>query len=58
MINGTVTKKWAWTHHPGWYRAVTGRDPREDYEREKRHQNERARTVESWEQEQDTRDNS
>jgi len=30
MINGTVTEKWAWTHHPAWYRAVTGRDPRED----------------------------
>jgi formate dehydrogenase subunit gamma len=36
MINGTVTEKWAWTHHPAWYRAVTGRDPREAYEREKR----------------------
>jgi formate dehydrogenase subunit gamma len=33
MINGTVTAKWAWTHHPAWYRAMTGRDPREDYER-------------------------
>jgi len=36
MINGTVTEKWAWTHHPGWYRQVTGRDPREAYEQEKR----------------------
>ncbi len=33
MIRGTVTKAWAWTHHPAWYRDVTGRDPREDYER-------------------------
>lgn len=32
MTNGTVTKEWAWTHHPGWYREVTGRDPRQDYE--------------------------
>lgn len=37
MINGTVSKKWAWTHHPAWYRKVTGRNPREDYERA-RHQ--------------------
>ena len=36
MMEGTVTERWAWTHHPGWYRAVTGRDPREAYEREKR----------------------
>jgi formate dehydrogenase subunit gamma len=33
MIRGTVEKRWAWTHHPAWYRAVTGRDPRADYER-------------------------
>jgi formate dehydrogenase subunit gamma len=31
MIRGTVQKRWAWTHHPAWYRAVTGRDPRADY---------------------------
>jgi len=35
MIDGTVTDRWAWTHHPAWFRAVTGRDPREAYEREK-----------------------
>jgi len=45
MINGTVTEKWAWTHHPAWYRRVTGRDPREAYEREKRRQTERERSV-------------
>ena len=45
MINGTVTEKWAWTHHPAWYRAVTGREPREAYEQEKRRQTERERTV-------------
>ena len=45
MINGTVTEKWAWTHHPAWYRAVTGRDAREAYEREKRRQTERERSV-------------
>lgn len=27
MIRGTVTEEWAWTHHPGWYRQMTGRDP-------------------------------
>jgi formate dehydrogenase subunit gamma len=32
MTRGTVEKRWAWTHHPAWYRAVTGRDPRADYE--------------------------
>jgi formate dehydrogenase subunit gamma len=36
MIEGTVTERWAWTHHPGWFRAVTGHDSREAYEREKR----------------------
>lgn len=41
MIDGTVTDRWAWTHHPAWYREVTGRDPRESYEREKRRIEER-----------------
>jgi formate dehydrogenase subunit gamma len=40
MIEGTVTERWAWTHHPGWFRAVTGRDAREAFEREKRRQEE------------------
>ena len=35
MIDGTVTESWAWTHHPAWYRALTGRDSREAIEREK-----------------------
>lgn len=30
MTRGTVTRRWAWTHHPAWYRRVTGRDPRAD----------------------------
>ena len=30
MIDGTVSRAWAWTHHPAWYAEVTGRDPRED----------------------------
>ena len=56
MIDGTVTRAWAWTHHPAWYRDVTGRDPREDYERASRRQRERARAVKAWEHEQDARD--
>jgi formate dehydrogenase subunit gamma len=36
MTRGTVTETWAWTHHPAWYRAVTGREPREAYEEERR----------------------
>ncbi|HEV7681445.1 MAG TPA: formate dehydrogenase subunit gamma [Pyrinomonadaceae bacterium] len=56
MVDGTVTDKWAWTHHPAWYRAVTGRDPRSAYEREERRQAERERVVESWEREQDARE--
>ena len=35
MIDGTVSERWAWTHHPAWFRAVTGRDAREAYERER-----------------------
>lgn len=55
MSNGTVTEKWAWTHHPAWYRAVTGRDPREAYERDRRRQAERERAIEHLEREQDAR---
>jgi formate dehydrogenase subunit gamma len=32
MSRGTVDRRWAWTHHPAWYREATGRDPRADYE--------------------------
>jgi formate dehydrogenase subunit gamma len=35
MMDGTVTEDWAATHHPGWYRNLTGRDRREDYERDR-----------------------
>jgi formate dehydrogenase subunit gamma len=56
MTDGTVTEKWAWTHHPAWYRAVTGRDPREAYERETRRQAERERAIASWEREQRARE--
>jgi len=56
MTNGTVTEKWAWTHHPGWYRVVTGRNPRQAFEREKRRRAERERAMEAWEREQDDRE--
>jgi formate dehydrogenase subunit gamma len=56
MTNGTVTERWAWTHHPAWYRAVSGRDPREAYEREQRRQRQRARAMDEWEREQDARE--
>jgi formate dehydrogenase subunit gamma len=55
MTNGTVTREWAWTHHPAWYRDVTGRDPREDYEQALRHQTARAGAVAEWERVQDAR---
>jgi formate dehydrogenase subunit gamma len=58
MIDGTVSRAWAWTHHPAWYKEVTGRDPREDYERASRRQRERARAIETWEREQDMNDSS
>jgi formate dehydrogenase subunit gamma len=38
MTRGTVAKRWAWTHHPAWYRRATGRDPRADYEEAVRRQ--------------------
>jgi cytochrome b subunit of formate dehydrogenase len=41
MTRGTVRLRWAWTHHPGWYRHATGRDPRADYERARAEQAER-----------------
>jgi len=25
MTRGFVTESWAWTHHPAWYRRITGR---------------------------------
>jgi len=32
MTRGFVEDRWAWTHHPKWYRRATGRDPRADYD--------------------------
>jgi formate dehydrogenase subunit gamma len=33
MTRGIVERRWAWTHHPAWYRRATGRDPRADHDR-------------------------
>jgi formate dehydrogenase subunit gamma len=56
MVNGTVSEKWAWTHHPGWYAKVTGRDPTEAYERARSRQAEKTQMIEAWERDQETRD--
>ena len=36
MIDGTVTRAWAWTHHPAWHRQATGRGPRDTGEHDRR----------------------
>jgi formate dehydrogenase subunit gamma len=36
MTRGTVTRQWGWTHHPAWYRELTGRDARQDREQARR----------------------
>lgn len=58
MTNGTVTEKWAWTHHPAWYAKVTGRDPREEYERARARQQKRRDAAEPAEPEPATRGRS
>jgi len=35
MTRGTVTQAWAWTHHPAWYKEVTGRDPQQSLQQER-----------------------
>jgi len=58
MTNGTVTEKWAWTHHPAWYAKVTGRDPREAYEQASQRQTDRQRVIDEWDQEQNRSERS
>ncbi len=41
MTRGTVSEAWAWTHHPAWYKEVTGRDPHQAMEEERRKLEER-----------------
>jgi len=31
-----VSEAWAWTHHPAWYKEVTGRDPQQALEEARR----------------------
>jgi len=47
MTRGVVTRSWAWTHHPAWYREATGRDPREDHKRAVDRQSERRRRADA-----------
>ena len=49
MTRGVVTRAWAWTHHPAWYREVTGRDPRADYENARRRLANRKRAIDAVE---------
>ena len=49
MTRGVVTRAWAWTHHPAWYREVTGRDPRADYQEARRRLAHRDRVNEAFE---------
>jgi formate dehydrogenase subunit gamma len=56
MVDGTVTEDWAWTHHPAWYKEVTGRDPVEAYEQARARQAQRQQANETWEREHGERD--
>lgn len=58
MTNGTVTKEWAWTHHPAWYENVTGRNAREDFEQAKQRQADRRQAINEWEKKQDRNERS
>jgi|SRR5215213_6318272 len=55
MTRGTVRKEWAWTHHPAWYADVTGRDPREDYNRAVERRADRSHNVDKRDREADLR---
>jgi len=45
MTRGTVTERWAWTHHPAWYKRMTGRDARAAHDEAVRRERDRARTL-------------
>jgi formate dehydrogenase subunit gamma len=45
MTRGTVTERWAWTHHPAWYKRMTGKDARAAYDEAVRRERDRARTM-------------
>ena len=46
MTRGTVSEAWAWTHAPAWYRQMTGRDPRQALEQERKRRADRERAIE------------
>src|SRR6185503_8363659 len=50
MTRGIVSRAWAWTHHPAWYREITGRDARADYEEARRRLANRKRAIEAFEE--------
>jgi formate dehydrogenase subunit gamma len=56
MTRGVVTRAWAWTHHPAWYKDATGRDPREDYHHALERQRERRREPQTTAREADSKD--
>ena len=56
MTRGVVTRSWAWTNHPAWYAEVTGRDPREDYNRAVERQADRRRAREENDRDADLRE--
>ena len=46
MTRGTVSEAWGWTHAPAWYRQMTGRDPRQALEQERKRRADRERAIE------------
>jgi len=46
MTRGTVSEAWAWTHAPAWFRQMTGRDPRQALEQERKRRADRERAIE------------
>jgi formate dehydrogenase subunit gamma len=49
MTRGVVTRSWAWTHHPAWYKETTGRNPHADYQHALKRQRERRQETEAIE---------
>jgi formate dehydrogenase subunit gamma len=45
MTRGTVSEAWAWTHHPAWYQEVTGRDPYQAMEQERKRLGEKSSAI-------------
>lgn len=45
MTRGTVTERWAWTHHPKWYKEVTGKEAQAAYDEAVKRERERERIL-------------